>query len=305
MRHFDPLRHTTQDVVRGAIIPLSAGSRSSMVEVLTGGCVEPETMVTHNWGNLFVDLVAAIVSSTLGEKEYCTISYMLVHDVDTLQRWIDRAGVGGRTFWVCAFSVNQHHNICASNSERRRDTVSGEEYAICTCGAPKAFNKTPPLSADGQSVECELNKFDPMMLMLSQGSQSFSHLVAVDKSFDIFTRAWCIAEIAAAHSVGMRQSLQLPSRSILEKKQAMLAELKIVHMRATRIEDREEILSRIDDHEAFDRNLRALLLERLIPIWHKLDSSDQLLQAGRIARLQLASRTSTGSTNLWDFGMDC
>eukprot|EP00959_Pyramimonas_sp_CCMP1952_P296172 6195435-Pyramimonas_sp.AAC.1 len=99
MRHFDPRRHTTEDVVRGAIIPLTAASRSSMVEILMGGPVEPSTMVTHNWSNLFVDLVAAIVSSTLGDKEYFMVWHMLVHDVDTLQNWIDRADVGGRTFW--------------------------------------------------------------------------------------------------------------------------------------------------------------------------------------------------------------
>lgn len=251
---------------------------------------KPEKMVTHNWGNLFSDLVASIVADALEEKEYCRVAYLLTHDVDMLSEWIDAAGVGLRTYWVCAFSVNQHSSIC-SDPMSRRNPVTGEEYAACRCGLPKVFNTTPPLSEDGHSTECELNKFEDVMLLLSASSQSFSQVVAVDRRFDIFSRAWCVAEIAAAPSAGMPQSLLLPSRRSLELNAHRLANMRVAEMRASRPEDRAEILGRIADHDAFDRDLSQLLLGQLLPMWSTFDSSDQMRHAGRVARWQNVART--------------
>eukprot|EP00959_Pyramimonas_sp_CCMP1952_P177298 3706153-Pyramimonas_sp.AAC.1 len=65
-----------------------------------------------------------------------------------------------------------------------KDSVTGEEYPACKCGLSKAFNKTPPLSSEGQSIECEMNKFDPMVKTLSARSKDFAQLVAVDRRFE-------------------------------------------------------------------------------------------------------------------------
>ncbi|CAK0857136.1 unnamed protein product [Prorocentrum cordatum] len=123
------------------------------------------------------------------------------------------------------------------------------------------------------------------MMSLSAGNDTFAQVIAVDKHFEIFNRAWCMAEIAAAHSAGMSQSLQLPSLAHLEK-QGGLVDLKISSAQASMPEDKEAILGRIPDHDAFDRSLRELVFGQLLPSWSRLDSCDQMLQAGRIARWQ-------------------
>ena len=45
MKHYDPLLHTTADVVRAAIIPLSAPKKSSLAEVMMNG----EMYRMHAW----------------------------------------------------------------------------------------------------------------------------------------------------------------------------------------------------------------------------------------------------------------
>jgi len=171
--------------------------------------------------------------------------------------------------------------------------VTGEHYPLCPCGLPKALNTALPLTSDGQrssprrqSVRCEMDKFDQLMMSLSAGNSKFAQVVAVDKRFDIFSRAWCVAEIAAAHSAGMSQSLQLPSLAHLEKNRDGLVDLKISSAQASMPEDKEAILGSIPDHDAFDRSLRDLLLGQLLPSWSRLDACDKMLQAGRIARWQ-------------------
>ncbi|CAK0857615.1 unnamed protein product [Prorocentrum cordatum] len=310
MPYFDPWKHTTEDVVRGAIIPLSAERKTSMAEIMMHHSpVQPNKMVTHNWGNIFTDLVAAIVSDALSEVEYCKVSALLIHDIDTLMSWVSQSKVGSRTYWVCAFSVNQHTSICAAYLYSRRDSVTGEHYPLCPCGLPKALNTALPLTSDGQrssprrqSVRCEMDKFDQLMMSLSAGNSKFAQVVAVDKRFDIFSRAWCVAEIAAAHSAGMSQSLQLPSLAHLEKNRDGLVDLKISSAQASMPEDKEVILGRIPDLDAFDRSFRDLLFGQLLPSWSRLDSCDHMLQAGRIARWQSVAQKH--SAVAWHFRVD-
>ncbi|CAK0905716.1 unnamed protein product [Prorocentrum cordatum] len=241
MPYFDPWKHTTEDVVRGAIIPLSAERKTSMAEIMMHHSpVQPNKMVTHNWGNIFTDLIAAIVSDALSEVEYCKVSTLLIHDIDTLMR--------------------------------------------------------------RQSVACEMNKFDQLMMSLSAGNSEFAQVVAVDKRFDIFNRAWCVAEIAAAHSAGMSQSLQLPSLAHLEKNRDGLVDLKISSAQASMPEDKEVILGRIPDLDAFDRSFRDLMFGQLLPSWSRLDSCDHMLQAGRIARWQSVAQKH--SAVAWHFRVD-
>ena len=163
MPNFDPARHRTSDVVRLAIIPLSIHAKTAYAVVMMDGKpTKPMRMVTHNWGNLFRDLVSAIVADALDEDEYEEIANLLDRDVGKVQEWVRKRGVGDRTYWVCAFSVSQHSGICSSNPYNDTDPVTGLVHGTCACGAPKHFNVTAPLY-NGKSIECEMNKFDEMM----------------------------------------------------------------------------------------------------------------------------------------------
>ena len=167
--------------------------------------------------------------------------------------------------------MNQHAGICGGNPYHRTDTVTGEEHPVCDCGLPKAFNTTEPMLDDGRSIPCEMNKFDDMMELLSAANRSFAQVIAVDARFDLFSRAWCVAEVAAAYKVGMRQDIKIVSSSALDRNEGRLRHLRIADMKATRAEDKDEILRKIDDHVAFDARVQALLFDDLLPAWRQLD----------------------------------
>ena len=77
-------------------------------------------------------------------------------------------------------------------------------------------------------------------------------MIAVDENFVLFSRAWCVAEVAAAHKVGMRQDIKIVSSDALNRNERRLRNMHIENMEATRQEDKDEILRKIDDHAAFD-----------------------------------------------------
>ena len=79
MSHFDARRSTTEDVVREAIIPMSAAKRSSYATTKATDPVAtprlPRRLVTHHWKNVFTDLVAELWSQ-LAELEptlFCSL----------------------------------------------------------------------------------------------------------------------------------------------------------------------------------------------------------------------------------------
>merc|ERR1712054_458929 len=102
-------------------------------------------MVTHAWSNLFRDLVAAILADALDEAEYDMIGYMLDNEFEQLKGWVEATGAQQKSYWVCAFCVNQHAGICGGNPYHSTDTVTGEEHLICPCHFAKAFNDTEPV----------------------------------------------------------------------------------------------------------------------------------------------------------------
>jgi len=294
MPHWDASRHTTADVVRHAIIPESAAERSALATVMMDGRpTQPQKMVTHNWGNLFRDLVAAICADALGEESYSHIAQMMEQDMDLLEQWVEKTNSGMRTYWVCAFSVNQHCTICAQNPHGTCDSVTGEAYPLCSCDLPKSWNTTEPTTAKGASIDCEVNKFDAMVKMLAASDPGFEQVVAVDCGFELFTRAWCIAELAAAHSMGMRQQIKLPSAEALTQKAEDLRRLRIEDMEASRPEDKEEILSGISDTGAFNAKLRSLLLEDLLPAWSDRNGVERMERLARLARWLKVRKSQT------------
>merc|ERR1712226_250797 len=97
------------------------------------------------------------------------------------------------------------------------------------------------------------------MELLSAANPTFAQVIAVDADFVLFSRAWCVAEVAAAYKVGMRQHIKIVSSAALDRNQEGLRNLRIVTMEATRPEDRDEILRKIDDRDAFDARVQRLL----------------------------------------------
>mmetsp|Transcript_94271 Transcript_94271/g.250317 ORF Transcript_94271/g.250317 Transcript_94271/m.250317 type:complete len:348 (-) Transcript_94271:141-1184(-) len=291
MAHFDPGRHTTNDVVRQAIIPLSKEGKNAYSQVMMGNePIRPDCMVTHNWSNLFRDLIACIIADALNEAEFGRVAYCMDHHWDVLERWLTALNKMETTYWICAFSVSQHDGICGANPGNVADTVTGEEHPVCDCGKPKYFNSDPPVRTDGNSILCEMNKFDDMMCYLAATDQGFRQIIAVDRGFELFSRAWCIAELAAAHEMGMVQLLKVSSADNLDRQEQKLHNLKVREMKASRPEDVIEILNKIADKEEFDRRVQELLFGSIFANWRNLDTEEQLKHAGRMARWECVAR---------------
>ena len=209
MQSFQPSVHTTTDVVRLAIIPLTASSCSSYAQLVNKGAkVLPKKMVTHNWSNLFRDLLASVISEALGEHTFEFVAELLSDKagVEALEDMLRVHGSLQETYWICAFAVNQHAGICGTNPGGTVDPVTGLTHPTCQCSEPKFFNEDPPLNDDGKSIQCEMNKFDDMMALLARENPDFAEVVAVDASLDLFGRAWCVAELAEAHRMAWRKA---------------------------------------------------------------------------------------------------
>merc|ERR1712217_648461 len=97
------------------------------------------------------------------------------------------------------------------------------------------------------------------MSFLAATDKGFRQLVAIDLNFSLFSRAWCVAELAAADKMGIQQSLAMHSRESLQDAQDRLRDLRIEAMSAARPEDVEEILSRIPDVSGFNDHLQEML----------------------------------------------
>eukprot|EP00928_Gymnodinium_smaydae_P087822 TRINITY_DN72018_c0_g1_i1.p1 TRINITY_DN72018_c0_g1~~TRINITY_DN72018_c0_g1_i1.p1 ORF type:complete len:849 (-),score=55.58 TRINITY_DN72018_c0_g1_i1:116-2662(-) len=271
MPHFSPKMSRTRDVVRGAIIPMSRdtqfGNTAYAVVMDQGERRSPSTMVTHHWDNCFSHLVAAILSDALGESSYESILPYLQkkrapRNLKKLRHMLDRRGRLDRTYWICAFSVNQHASICGSlppepaqGSQEHatwdrstRDTVSKKRYALCSCAHPKHLNDHYDL--------CEINKFDDLMSLLSRKVVGFSHVVACDRSFEVMTRAWCVAEIAEMWSLGLSQDLLVHSETALTEHIGELLTVRVEDCKASREEDKQAIIEKISDVAAFNKRLQ-------------------------------------------------
>ena len=211
MTHFEAEHHTTADVVWQAVIPETAAAGVALsTKLMEGRTLPAQRMVTHSWSNKFVNLLAAIIADGLGEPTYEGISKrLLAGKLQQLTEELREKGALEVTYWVCAFCINQHAGICGNTASP--DTVTGKVPPVCSCEHPKVWNHTPPLREDGESIECELNKFDDAMSCLMASVPNFSQVIAVDDGFTIFHRAWCVAEIYLAYSQDMPQLLKVLS----------------------------------------------------------------------------------------------
>eukprot|EP00928_Gymnodinium_smaydae_P042860 TRINITY_DN28831_c0_g2_i1.p1 TRINITY_DN28831_c0_g2~~TRINITY_DN28831_c0_g2_i1.p1 ORF type:complete len:704 (+),score=67.60 TRINITY_DN28831_c0_g2_i1:30-2114(+) len=289
MPHFDADVHTTADVVRQAIIPLSRSGSCAFSSLAHGNAqLSPSKLVSHTWGGKFLHLVAAVVADALGETEFTSSVFLLKHHMAGLVKELRRSGRLHDVYWICAFCVSQHSSICASNPRGERDSVTRRVHPTCNCGASKYFNDSPPLRADGKSISCELNKFSDMISFLAASNERFEQVIAVDEHFDLFNRAWVVAEIARSHSLGVRQNMKVMHASALSEHTESLKLLQIEQMRASRPEDVQEILSTIPDKAAFNQYLQDLLFNRrdgLLHTWKSGDTAQRMRILGRLSRL--------------------
>ena len=261
-------------------------------------------MITHNWSNLFRDLLASVIADVLEEHTFEFIAGLLSDKagVDVVEQILRVHGSLQETYWICAFAVNQHAGICGANPTQTVDPVTGLTHPTCKCSEPKFFNQDPPLNADGKSIHCELNKFDDMMALLARENSHFAEVVAVDASLDLFGRAWCVAELAEAHRMGMAQSLKMRNKDILIKRQLTLQGLKVQNMKASRPQDVVEILAKIPDKEAFNAKLQELIFDKnagLLTAWKNVDALQQMEEVSHVLKWLKLSEAVEGGLMVW------
>ena len=305
MQSFQPSVHTTTDVVRLAIVPLTSSGCISYAQLVNKGeKVLPKKMITHNWSNLFRDLLASVISDALGEHTFEFIAEMLSDKagVQVLEEMLRVHGSLEETYWICAFAVNQHTGICGANPAGTVDPVTGLTHPTCKCSEPKFLNEDPPLNEHGKSIHCEMNKFDDMMALLARENPDFAEVIAVDASLGLFGRAWCVAELAEAHRMGMAQSLKMRNEETLLRRQRTLQGLKVENMKASRPKDVEEILEKIPDKEAFNAKLQELIFDSnvgLLAAWKNADALQQMEELSHLLKWLRLSEAVEGGQLVW------
>ena len=266
--------------------------------------VIPKKMVTHNWSNLFRDLVATVIADALGEHAFEFVAELLCdkHGVKLLQETLRVHGCLEETYWICAFAVNQHAGICGANPNGDIDPVTKIPHPTCACSAPKFFNEDPPLNEHGESIQCEMNKFDDMMAFLSKKDNNFTEVIAVDADLNLFQRSWCMAELAEAHRMGMAQNLMLRNKATLMNRQCTLEGLQVENMKASRPEDVQQILAKIPDKKAFNKKLQELIFDGttgLLASWNKADVLQQMEDLSYVLKWARLSELVEDGALIW------
>eukprot|EP00435_Cladocopium_sp_Y103_P032482 s1523_g8.t1 len=303
-----PEVHKTRDVVRRAIIPLTSKERCAYAvsRLNFNGARRAEVMVTHNWGNNFRDLFAAVLSDALEECSFTMVQQLLDEDLHFLWDILARYERLNDTYWICAFAVNQHISICHSNPYDR-DPFTDELHPVCKC---ECENISDP---DGRSTVSEINKFDDMTLDGLQTrmfhlatTKGCRQVIAVDQQLDLFRRAWCVAEIAEAKRLQMDQSLKLVSRATLQRRAHTLENLDIREMGASSAKDKELILGKIENIDKFNVELQSLIFDSksgLLATWSAMDSFQQIAESGRLIRWGVADAGTGKVWRAWDSAM--
>lgn len=254
MPHFDFMQTKTVDVVWQVIIPGSAAQGCAYAEIMSGGKrVLPQKMVTHNWGNRFADLIAAVFADALGLPDYAQLVPLLMPGrLSLLEAMLRDAGQLGATRWMCIFCVNQHISICNATWDGK-DTTTGTPYAPCPCGRPKIH----------AGAACEMNKFDPMIEYMKVNQLDgivYRHLMAADAEVYLCRRIWVIAELAMILKLGISLDVSLRAADIDPLLRASKA-VDVREARASRPEDEELILNKIPDKDHFNSEVRFALLK--------------------------------------------
>merc|ERR1711920_927470 len=130
------------------------------------------------------------------------------------------------------------------------------------------------------------------MKYLAAIDASFEQIFAVDQKMEVFRRAWCVAEIAEAHNMGMKTSVKFLSASSLTGQVESLRSLDVRAMQASRPEDVQEILDSISDKDLFNTHLNNIIFDSetgMLAEWRSLDGVQRMERLGTIARFLRAS----------------
>jgi hypothetical protein len=235
--------------------------------------------------------VLQVVSDALGTHVYGQISSKLrAGNVLEVKQALQERGALKRSYWFCALSVNQHSNICGSfapgsSDAQNTDTVTGKLYALCQCRTTKHFNDS--------AEYCEINKFDAMLEgMRRQHGNAFRLVVAVDPTFDLFKRIWCIAEIVKSRRLRIHIDLKFEAEDTLRNRLVLRErdQLRVQDCRATRQDDVNEVLRTIgddDDQRNFNEFLQDLIFDESHGLFAQYqrrtgDSSTALAEVGHV-----------------------
>ncbi|CAJ1335936.1 unnamed protein product [Effrenium voratum] len=251
MPHYELDRTRTVDVVWQVIIPETAARGCAYAELLQDEKRLPDKMVSHNWGNLFSHLIAALFADAAGHTGFRQVlEWMRLGDAgwDLIEAQIQDAGKLDSSRWLCIFAVNQHISIC-NQTWGGKDACTEQLYTPCTCGKEKVHS----------GALCEMNKFDAMIELFKARCPKYEHVVAVDDGLYLLTRIWVIAEIAEVFRH------ELPCKVVLlePRSQELLSNVQVMDVRnaqASRPEDVELILAKIPDKEEFNTRTRVALM---------------------------------------------
>ena len=250
MPQYDPRRTRTVDVVWSVIVPETQERGCAYADLFNGDGRLPDKMVSHNWGNLFLHLVAAVFADALGIRDFWEMSALLQAPggLDLLEAKLQDGGHLESTRWLCIFCVNQHISIC-NKSWGGLDSVTGIPYRECACTLPKVHTGSG----------CEMNKFDDMISLFKRENPGYMHVAAADEQLGLLSRIWVIAELAEV----FQQSL--PCRFLLYKTDLTQVESRTTHLdvraaKASRPEDVDMILAKIEDKDHFNQVTKAAIL---------------------------------------------
>ena len=89
-------------------------------------------MVTHNWSNLFRELMATVIADALGEHTFEFVAELLCdkEGVKVLTETLQVHDPLQDTYWICALSVNQH---AGANPDGDTDPVTKIPHPVCGC----------------------------------------------------------------------------------------------------------------------------------------------------------------------------
>mmetsp|Transcript_11186 Transcript_11186/g.25775 ORF Transcript_11186/g.25775 Transcript_11186/m.25775 type:complete len:172 (+) Transcript_11186:162-677(+) len=123
-----------------------------------------------------------------------------------------------------------------------------------------------------------------MMTRLSRTVSGFGQLIVVDEAFEVLYRAWCVAEIVEANVLSIPARIKVFSQHAVDLNYDKLSLLDVRDCSASSGPDKEMILSKIVDIDAFNLRLQQLVFstEGLFSEW--VDGKERSRQVGRILR---------------------
>merc|ERR1712072_538899 len=133
---------------------------------------------------------------------------------------------------------------------------------------------------------------------MAQRQPSFRHIVAIDEHFNVFMRAWCVAEIVEGSALGLPQRMVIHSQSSFDKHYNDLKNLDVRRCRASRLADKMEILNKIKDIDVFNEYLQWLIFGTDGLFDEFLDWESRLVMVSKIASRATPCLTPTSAEEL-------